>query len=69
MPLGRGTEERMFKSNLVAGIIGIVLVAGFLGTLGWWLKSVPLTIIILGVLGLIVYDVVKALREVNGNAG
>jgi hypothetical protein len=58
----------MFKSNLVAGIVGISLITVFLGFLGFWLKSWPLSIIIIGVLALMIYDVVKALREINGDA-
>lgn len=61
----------MFKFNLVGGIVGIILIAGFLGFLGWWLKSWPLSIIILLVLGLMIYDVVKGLKEIretNGSA-
>jgi hypothetical protein len=59
----------MFKSNLIAAMFGIVLVCGFLGFLMWWLKSVPLTIIMLGVIGLVIYDVVRSLKESNGSAG
>ncbi len=56
----------MFKLNLVAGLIGLALLAGFLGTMLWWVKAVPLTIIILAVGALIVYDLVKSLRQGNG---
>jgi F0F1-type ATP synthase assembly protein I len=47
----------MFKFNLVG--------AGFLGFLGVWLKSWPLSIIIILVIGLMAYDIVKGLREVR----
>lgn len=59
----------MFKSNLIAAIIGIVLVCGFLFFLMWWLKSVPLTVIMGCVIALMLWDVVKSLRETNGSAG
>ena len=59
----------MFKSNLVAAIVGVALVSAFLGTMVWWLKSLPLTIIVLGVVGLMIFDVVKSLREINGAPG
>ena len=50
---------------LIAGIVGIVLVGGFLGILMWWLKSVPLTIIMGGVAGLMIWDVAKTLKETH----
>jgi hypothetical protein len=55
----------MFKFNLVGAIAGFVIVAGFLGFLGVWLKSWPLSIIIILVIGLMAYDIVKGLREVR----
>lgn len=59
----------MFKFNLVGSIVGIILIGGFLGFLGWWLKSWPLSIIILLVLGLMIYDVVKGLKEITESNG
>ena len=59
----------MFKFNLVGAIVGIVLIAGFLGFLGFWLKSWPLSIIIIFVVGLMIYDVFKGLREVRETNG
>jgi hypothetical protein len=59
----------MFKFNLVGGLVGIVLIAGFLGFLGFWLKSWPLSIIIILVVGLMLYDVFKGLREIRENNG
>lgn len=56
----------MSASNLVTGIIGIAVVAAFLGFLMWWLKSLPLSIIMLGVIALMVYDVASSVRA-NGN--
>ncbi len=59
----------MFKLNLIGATVGIILIAGFLGFLGWWLKSWPLSIIIILVLGLMIYDVTKALRESSESNG
>lgn len=59
----------MFKSNLVAGIFGLVLVCGFTGFLLFWLKSWPLGIIIVGVALLIVYDLFLSLKETNDASG
>jgi hypothetical protein len=55
-------------TNIVTSIIGIVVVSAFLGFLMWWLKSVPLTIIMLGVTGLMIYDVVTTLRANRSGA-
>ena len=49
-------------ANVVTGIVGIVVVSAFLGFLMWWLKAIPLVVIMLGVIGLMVYDVVCAVR-------
>ena len=59
----------MFKSNLIAGMIGIVLVCVFLGILITWIKAVPIVIIMLGVIAMMIYDFVKTLREGNGISG
>ncbi len=59
----------MLKSNIVGAIIGLALVSAFLGTMVWWLKSVPLTIIVLGVVALMIVDIVKSLREINDAPG
>lgn len=56
-------------ANLMTGIVGIVVVSAFLGFLMWWLKSIPLAVIMLGVIGLMIYDVVSTLRTgSNGSA-
>jgi hypothetical protein len=47
---------------LVTGIIGITMLLAFLGILVWWIKEVPFTIIVLGVVALLVYDFVRTLR-------
>lgn len=59
----------MFKFNVFGAVVGSILMFGFLGFLGWWLKSWPLSLIILFVLGLMVYDIVKGLREVRDSNG
>ena len=58
----------MSSTNLVTAIIGIVVVSAFLGFLMWWLKSLPLTIIMLGVIGMMIWDVITALRSGNGTS-
>lgn len=48
--------------TLITGLIGIALLVGFLGLLAWWIQALPLTIIIVVVVALVVYDFVRTLR-------
>lgn len=57
----------MFKSNLAAALIGIVLMCGFLGIMIAWVKALPLIIIWVGVMLLMIYGVVKDLQEIRQN--
>ena len=54
---------------LVTGIVGIAMVLGFLGTLVWWIKALPFTIIVVGVVLLLLYDFVRTLRYGDNGAG
>jgi hypothetical protein len=54
--------------NLITGVIGICIFIAFVGTMVLWLKSVPLTIIVLGVVALAVYDLFISLKEMNGSS-
>ena len=49
--------------NVITGIIGIVLLVVFLGILVWWIKALPLTVIVVGVILLMVYDFVQTVRH------
>jgi hypothetical protein len=55
--------------TLITGIIGIAMLATFLGIMLWWVKALPLIIIIVGVLLLLVYDFVQTLRYGENGAG
>ena len=46
----------------VTGIIGIAMMVGFLGFLVWWIRDLPFTIIVVGVVLLLLYDFVRVLR-------
>jgi len=54
---------------LITGIIGLVLLATFLGILLWWIKALPLIIIVLSVLALQLYDFVQEMRYGENGAG
>jgi hypothetical protein len=58
----------MFKSNLIAGLIGIALMCGFLGVMIAWVKALPLIIIWVAVALMMIYDFVKTMREMNRNS-
>jgi hypothetical protein len=48
--------------NLITGVIGIALLATFLGILLWWIKAVPLVVIMALVFLLLIYDFLRTLR-------
>jgi uncharacterized membrane protein len=54
-------------TNFVTGIVGIAGVCLFLGILLWWIKALPLIIIVGLVVVLLVYDFVQSLSAGNSN--
>jgi hypothetical protein len=50
-------------TNIVAGIIGIATLTIFLGIMVWWIKALPLTIIVVVVILMLLYDFVQTLRH------
>ena len=50
------------------GFIGIALLATFLGIMVWWVKALPLIIIVVGVLALLIFDFVQELRAASKGA-
>lgn len=55
--------------TLVTGIVGIVMLVMFLGILVWWIKALPLTIIVVAVVLLLLYDFVQTLRYGENGPG
>ena len=55
--------------TLITGLIGITMLVAFLGIMLWWLKELPLTIIVLVSLALLVYDFVRTLRHGESGPG
>lgn len=55
--------------TLITGLIGIALLATFLGFMVWWVKAVPLIIIVVGVFTLVIVDFVQELRAASNSAG
>jgi hypothetical protein len=55
--------------TFVTGLIGIAMMAVFLGFMVWWLKEWPLTIIVLIAMALLVYDFVRTLRYGENGGG
>lgn len=58
----------MFKSNLLAGLIGIALMCVFLGIMIAWVKAIPLIVIWVGVMLMMIYDFIKTMREIRNNS-
>ena len=55
----------MFKQNIVAGAIGVILTGGFLGFLCAWLKAAPLIIICAGVMALAIWDFASQVKDIS----
>ena len=49
--------------TLLTWIVGMTMLVSFLGILLWWIKALPLTIIVVAVLVLQVWDFVQTLRS------
>ncbi len=50
---------------LITGLIGIAVLVAFLGTMVWWVKALPLIIIVVGVVCLVLYDFLLELRAAS----
>jgi hypothetical protein len=48
---------------IITGVIGIALLAVFLGIYVFWVKAVPLVVIIVGVIALLIYDFWQEVRS------
>jgi hypothetical protein len=48
--------------TFVTGLIGIGMLAGFLGFMLWWVPAPPLILIVVACIGLLVYDFVQTMR-------
>lgn len=55
----------MYKRNLVAGLVGIIIVGGFLGIMCVWLKAVPLIAICAGVMALALWDLYSSTKDMG----
>jgi hypothetical protein len=53
--------------TLITGIIGIAMIVAFLGIMLWWVKALPLIVIVGVVLLMLLYDFVQTVRESGGN--
>ncbi|MGH6947815.1 MAG: hypothetical protein ACREDZ_10845 [Kiloniellales bacterium] len=54
--------------SLVAGIIGMAVMIAFLGIYIVTIKAPPMIIIMVVVIGLMIWDFVKTIRQTNGGA-
>ncbi|MBI4274718.1 MAG: hypothetical protein HY659_08475 [Rhizobiales bacterium] len=55
-------------TGIITGIIGIGMLTAFLGIMAWWVKALPMIIIIVGVLCLLIYDFVQTMRAGESGA-
>jgi hypothetical protein len=54
-------------TTVVTGAIGIGMLAAFLGFMLWWVKALPLFIIVAVAMALLIYDFVYTLRHGEGS--
>ena len=50
---------------LITGLIGIAVLVAFLGVMVWWVKALPLIIIVVGVICPLLYDFLQELRAAS----
>jgi hypothetical protein len=50
-------------TNLITGIIGILMICAFLGFMLVWVKALPLIVIVVVSISLLVYDFIDAVRS------
>jgi hypothetical protein len=50
-------------AHLISGVVGIGMLAAFLGFMIVWVPAVPLIVIVVLALGLVTYDFVQELRH------
>ncbi len=53
--------------TFVTGLVGIATLMAFLGTMAWWIKELPFTIIVIAVVLMALFDFVQTLR--HGDSG
>jgi hypothetical protein len=54
-------------TNIISGIIGIAMLAAFLGIMLWWVPAPPLIIIVVFVILLLIWDFVSTSIWGEGN--
>ncbi len=55
--------------TVINGLIGILMVLGFLGIMAWWIKELAFTIIVAAVMLLMIYDFVQTVRHGDSLGG
>jgi hypothetical protein len=53
---------------LVTGIIGIGMLGAFLGIMLWWVKALPLILIVFGTMLLLLWDWIQELRGAGSSS-
>jgi hypothetical protein len=55
--------------TLLTWLVGMTLLVSFLGILLWWIRAPSLTLIVVAVLVLQIWDFVQTMRSSKGGAG
>ena len=55
-------------AHLISGVVGIAMLAAFLGFMSVWVPAPPLIVIVVLAIGLLLYDFVTELRSESSRA-
>ena len=55
-------------AHVISGVVGIAMLAAFLGFMIVWVPAPPLIVIVVLVLGLLCYDFIRELRAESSRA-
>jgi hypothetical protein len=55
--------------TLITGLVGIAILLGYLGILLWWIRALPLVIIVVAVVLMLLQDFVQTIRSGDSGAG
>jgi hypothetical protein len=55
--------------TLITGLVGIAILLGYLGILLWWIRALPLVVIVVAVVLMLLQDFVQTIRSGDSGAG
>jgi hypothetical protein len=55
--------------TLITGLVGIAILLGYLGILLWWIRALPLVVIVVAVVLMLLQDFVQTIRSGDSGVG